>query len=215
MAEENLPYVVRDGDYLASIAHSRGVNPKDVWELDANEDLRKKRPSPDMLAPGDVLFLPVVKRKWIALDTGSNNALVATVPTVSIKLNLRKEGDDGKNLLSGNAYVIQGLPGGDVPGTFGDDGAVEFRAPVSVRQVTIVSDELGLQLPVRVGGLDPIETDSGLAHRLANLGYSDQIGGPDGAVAGSLMAFQKDQGLEESGTLDDATSKALVAAHGS
>jgi hypothetical protein len=111
--------------------------------------------------------------------------------------------------------VIQGLPGGDVPGTFSDDGTVEFRAPVSVGQVTIVSEELGLQLPVRVGGLDPIETDSGLAHRLANLGYSDQVGGSEGAAAGSLMAFQKDQGLEESGTLDDATSKALVAAHGS
>ena len=64
---DTIPYVVRQGDHLRSIAFSRGLDPDAVWQGDANSTLRKQRPNPDLLAPGDVLFLPVVEREWIAV----------------------------------------------------------------------------------------------------------------------------------------------------
>ena len=52
------PYVVRQGDYLTGLADRHGFDPKQVWEDQRNAELRAERPSPEVLAPGDIVFLP-------------------------------------------------------------------------------------------------------------------------------------------------------------
>jgi hypothetical protein len=53
------------------------------------------------------------------------------------------------------------------------------------------------------GTVDPVETDTGVTGRLADLGY----GGDDSTEA--LKAFQKREGLTVSGEADDATKNRL------
>jgi peptidoglycan hydrolase-like protein with peptidoglycan-binding domain len=66
-----------------------------------------------------------------------------------------------------------------------------------------------------LGGLDPHDTVSGAQARLANLGFYG--GAADGQLSpetrAALQAFQKAQGLEASGELDDSTQSALASAH--
>ena len=52
------PYVIRQGDYVAKLAHRHGFDAAEVWQLPKNETLRRKRGSPDILYPGDILYIP-------------------------------------------------------------------------------------------------------------------------------------------------------------
>ena len=51
------PYIVRQGDFLSKIAAQLGMDPSRIWELSENDELRARRPNPEMLAPGDVLHV--------------------------------------------------------------------------------------------------------------------------------------------------------------
>jgi Putative peptidoglycan binding domain len=207
------PYVVRDGDYLTKLAVARGATVDAVWNDPANARLKALRNNPDLLQPGDVLYLPAEKRKWISVANGENAIIQANVPTVAIRLVLHQEGDDGKNLLAGMKYRIEGLPIA-AEGTLNDEGLISIDVPVLIPLVFIVIDEAGLRYPVRVGAMDPVEESSGLRKRLIHLGYfHDGLGG-DQNVTSALKAFQAAQGIEVTGTPDEATRKALLDAHG-
>src|SRR5208337_3002899 len=53
-----VPYVVRQGDYLAQIAFRRGFVADRVWSAPENATLREARKDPNILAPGDILHVP-------------------------------------------------------------------------------------------------------------------------------------------------------------
>ena len=59
---EMRPYVVRQGEHLAGIAARYGFDPQPVWEHEANSELREQRRDPQILAPGDLLYIP---RGWV------------------------------------------------------------------------------------------------------------------------------------------------------
>ena len=74
---------------------------------------------------------------------------------------------------------------------------------------------------VRVGDIDPAGEVSGVRQRLRHLGFRAPLGTPEteeeanAADAEAIAAFQVSQGLEETGSLDDATLAALESEHGS
>ncbi len=209
------PYVVRSGDYLSSIAYAQGVLADDIWQHPGNSKIRDLRKNQEMLAPGDVLVIPVPERKWLPVSVGTTNKFVATPPTVKVKLTLTQHDLDAQaTQVAGLAYTVSGLPGPDLTGSIGGDGTVSFDVPVQVKQVMLTIDELGIEIPVQVGGMDPVEEPSGVRQRLTHLGYLDDAS-PNHPLDGALAAFQTDQKLPATGVADDATNKALVAANGS
>ncbi len=51
-------YTVKPGDYLVKIANEHGIaNWKTIWDHPNNAELRKKRKSPDVLFPGDQVYV--------------------------------------------------------------------------------------------------------------------------------------------------------------
>jgi hypothetical protein len=211
------PYVVRQGDYLAKLAHQFGFDADDVWNDPANGALRELRKTPDVLYPGDVLQLPVAKPESQSLVGGSGNAYAASIPCVEVILVLR---DDTGNLLPSEPCEIEGCgpPDGPAPPpTSSDgDGKITLAVPVTQREVTIHLPRKNVTLQVLVGDLDPIEETSGVQKRLQNLGYGDwsEADEEDETLAGATRAFQKDAGLEPTGTLDDELRQALLRRHG-
>ena len=125
MAGKKRPYVIRAGDYLTAIAYACGVTPETIWNDPANDALRKKRQNYDVLAPGDVLQVPIIQRKWLPIKVGSVNTFVATPPRVPIQLALYQD-DGGKNALSGMKYSIEGASGDGTEGTLDESGIVKF-----------------------------------------------------------------------------------------
>src|SRR5882757_9079041 len=51
-------HVVSQGECLSSIADHYGLLKQTIWDHSGNAELRRRRPNPDTLFPGDVLFVP-------------------------------------------------------------------------------------------------------------------------------------------------------------
>ena len=218
MAGVMTPYIVRQGDYLAKLAFVKGFDADEVWNDPKNEDLKKLRPDPNILAPGDVLYIPEKAKEPLPIEKGTENNYAATVPMITVRLQLQRAGQP----LAQLAYSIEGL-GRDVTDTTDGEGRLHFDVPVTLREVTVVLTESGTRYEVGVGDLNPHDELSGIRTRLAHLGYMEHVdrsGDYDedalryiGELA--LSAFQTDQGLDPTGKPDDATTAALVKAHGS
>lgn len=211
------PHVVRQGDYLTALAHRLGFDADAVWNDDHNRALRERRPSRDILQPGDVLQVPVrVPGAGLDLSPHMSNTYRARVPSVEIRVILR---DIAGHALADKAFVVRGA-GAPHHGTTDGDGLAAFRVPIRAREVSLTLEEAGRTFALRIGDLDPIGERSGVEKRLQHLGYLSPPAaerGPDddGALERAIGRFQTASGLTVSGAVDDATRDALLSAHGS
>lgn len=209
------PYVVKQGDYLDRIAHARGFDPEEVWNDPKNAELKGQR-APNLLHPGDILYVPDRKRTWLPLKGSTDNLYVAKVPRTKVRLMFK----DLDKPRAGEAYVVHGM-GEPEEGTTDGDGGVEVSVPVHVREVQISFPGSGVTYPVHIGDMDPIEEATGVRKRLQHLGYGSVAGvaedasdeDAEGAERAAIGAFQADQGMEATGEMDDATRAALAKAH--
>ena len=215
-------YVVRRGDHLVKIATSRNLDPDAVWNHPKNDDLRKRRTSMHVLCAGDVVFLPDPPPvKWRSLNVGSSNSFVATPKTVKISVVFSHTGKP----LAGEACTVDELPALGSLTTDGS-GALTFQAPVKLEHLTVTFPGIGAKYGLRVGHLDPIEEPSGVLQRLRNMGYTRRVPaggawralGPespeDAELLQALLEFQSEQGLPQTGILDQATRDKLADVHG-
>lgn len=204
------PYFVRQGDYLDSIADSYGFDAQAVWEDKKNEKLRKKRKNPNVLYPGDVLFIPDEDPQECSLAVGAENSYVAEETMVKVKFIGPPDQE----------YRIEGL---DPPkeDTSGGDGMVELEVPTSIHFLWVHYPALQLIFPLQIGHMDPVHKPSGMQGRLDNLGYGrtlltavveDMWGGAISAaelLSGSIARFQMRNDLPVTGERNETTVKKL------
>jgi hypothetical protein len=215
------PYVIKQGDYLAVLAYRFGFDADTVWNDDKNADLRKLRLDPNILWPTDVLYIPdqIDKDpKTHDLALGTTNNFVSHAPTVNMTILFSDEALVAQN------YTIEELP--ELTGLATVGGKASFAIPVTLTAFTIVFTDSGTTFAFDVGHMDPINTLTGVAKRLQNLGYlgpqPDEDNLDVNAVRMGVRLFKASQGaspddadLSDVGTLGDATASLLVAAHGS
>jgi hypothetical protein len=220
------PYVVRQGDYLAKIAARLGFDADSVWNAPDNDPLRAQGRTPNVLAPGDILYVPNDKPAWRSLDVGQTNEYVAGSPAVSLTMTFVDENGDP---LANTECVYDGLRAVTAPPAATDGaGSLQIQVPVDQEPFLLVFPSTQVSFMVRVGHVDPHTTAAGALQRLYNLGYGgrsyfgpEAAAGdlenpdPEGAFALMLRSFQHDRGLEQTGELDSATADALKDAHGS
>lgn len=206
-----IPYVIKQGDYLVKLAHELGFDLATILDHEKNAELKKKRPNPNVLYPGDVLFIPEPTPPATPVAQGTSNDYGATVPTVKVTLVL--EGD-GKPMAN-QACEVEGLP--ETSATTDGQGEVTFEVPVNVREFTVTLTGTDYQYQVMVAHVDPPTEQSGIRQRLTNLGHYRRASDPEDAeaYAGAVASFQQASGLPQTGEVDDATRDAIVAAHGS
>ena len=212
-------HVVCQGETLTIIALESGIPAKDIWEHDKNTDLRTARPDPDVLAPGDVIFIPEDKRPELSFSPGTANKYKAELPAVQLNMKVAAH--------AGEAFVIRTPSGKAIEGTVGEDGSLQAAIGPLARHVRLSFPQSAVEWEVAVGHLDPATLPSGARARLMNLGYMlsiEELFGIEVAEAmdattrplsDAIEAFQCDQGLPETGVLDQATADALVKQHGS
>jgi hypothetical protein len=207
-----IPYVVRQGDHLQRLAYRMGFDANKVWNHPKNKDLRTLRGDPNILSPGDLLYVPepddAVK---FSLAQGTTNDFVADIPTTKITIKFAVGGEPCAN----EPYQVT-TSSSQTSGTTDGSGTVSFDIPVSETEATVVFPSRALSFPIHVGHLDPAATESGVTQRLTHLGYLPIPGAvsPEEAMTRALVLLQTDHGLKITGTLDDDTRAALVSAHG-
>lgn len=206
-----IPYVIRQGDFITKLAARFGFDAGTVWSDPKNADLKKIRSSPEVLCPGDVLYIPEPKPKFLPVVVGAVNTFTGTVPTATVRLKLQHEGKPLANVACRLEGAGQAEP---LELTTGGDGSLTFCVPVHCDTALVVIDDPPARHPIFPGHMDPHEVSSGIRQRLVNLGYLDDAGADPETTAGSLAVFQSDSGLEPTGELDEPTRAMLIDAHG-
>jgi hypothetical protein len=216
-------HVVKPGEYLASLAYRFGFDADAVWNAPKNADLKKLR-DPNILAPGDILYIPMPPEGGVGLQVNAeaSNDFAARVPTVVVELVILDENGDP---CANEPVEVVGLPQPlEDPQTKGD-GSLSLEVSVVTESVTVGLPNRNQILQVWIGHLNPLddasEDLSGMAGRLANLGHlaagDVKFTAADGSLATAVKTFQKANAgkLNETGTLDEPTRLALKKAHGS
>ena len=202
---------VRPGDSLASIAETyRFPNWKTVWDAEENASLRDKRPNPEVLLPGDEVFIPEKRRRDESAQSSKKTRFrIKRAPWI-LRLAIK---DELGEPIANEPYELE-IPGAAPrEGETDGDGLIEEPVPPTVESATLWI--LGDELRLGVGDLDPVSAATGVQQRLNNLGHA--AGVVDGKIGrrttAALLAFQRQEGLPASGELDDETRQRLLAVH--
>jgi LysM domain len=172
------PYVIKQGDHLASLAHRYGFDADTVWNDESNADLQKLRTDPAILFPGDVLHIPdqMPRRPvWRSLQAGTTNSFSSDAPRIPVAIQFVF--DDGSP-RSSVACSIDELPDQADLQTDGS-GVLTLKVPVNQDVLHVTLADTGDQYVLRLGEMDPVDTVSGMFKRLQNLGYIDPDDGYD------------------------------------
>jgi hypothetical protein len=230
--EDGFYHKVADGEWVTKIAVKYNISnwKKTVWDHPKNAELSKRR-SPNILHPGDLIFIPAPNSKPVACPTDQQHRFI--VKRVMDTFQARLLDAAGKPIKN-EKYTLKIGPQ-EFSGTTDDNGEIHQQgiSPVGDHEGTLALPGVGIFHRVSVGGLNPTNATSdadhtrydggisGIQMRLKNLGYDP--GATDGVLsdetAEAIVLFQtlvmKLPPEKRTGQLDDDTRNAIVARHGS
>lgn len=211
-------YIVEAGEHLGVIARKFGYSNFSVlWDHPENAALKALRQEPTLLAPGDEVFIPDRVQLVFERLTDASHDFRAQVDT--LKVTFRLLGIDG--LPRKNAKVRIRVEGPETDGASQQfeqqlvtdgDGNVSVDIATHVDSGSIEIDDV--EYPLRIGGMDPVETQAGVLQRLQNLGYLPLEDEPDPTrLKLAIEDFQIDNDLPVTGERADIEAK-LKAVYG-
>jgi hypothetical protein len=209
-------HVVVDGEHLPGIAAKFGFSSfRTIFDHPENAELKKLRPNPNVLVPGDKVFIPDRELRNEEGATGQRNEFVRAGELLELRV---KVVDLGEKPLPGPCELAIELV--RVPMT---ESQNIFSAPIAPN-VTRATMEFSTpdpgknqqqKFPLFVGGLDDVKEFSGQQQRLNNLGYFAGFS-PKSTLQfkWAVEEFQVDHQLGVDGVCGPLTQKALVKEHG-
>ncbi len=209
---------VAQGECLASLAKQYGfANYLAIWNHPKNGALQSKRKNPNILLPGDMVFIPDKQDKQEERSTGWQHQFQVNRPRVLLRVVIR----DGKGQPYANKRFSLAINNHALMGVTTAQGLLEKEVPVDATQATLTlctgeSDKVGfLVWKLFIGHLDPPDSPTGVQARLNNLGF--YCGAVDGIygirTARALRAFQLVNGIPDTGKMDAATCERLRLLH--
>jgi N-acetylmuramoyl-L-alanine amidase len=228
-------HIVEQGECLARIAERYGFRSfRTVYDDPGNAALRERRPNPDLLYPGDVVFIPEKRRKEVPRSTGLRHLFRVAGQRRVLRLVI--EDVAGEKMKSAEYELT--IDGKVERGVIGADGLIEHEIPLDATAGTLIVKYLindfkltghaGQKVvgqyvwPLEIAHLNPVKNAadkgvSGYQARLRNMGYDpgpiDGIVGPRTKAA--LIAFQEDNPpLSVDGICGPATLAKLVELYG-
>ena len=216
-------HLVEQGDYLAKIAARYGFTDwRVIWNHPQNAALRGRRANPNVLYPGDEVFVPEREPKQEPAVTDRRHRYQVSRPHLRVNVVLDQF---FKRRLAGVECVLR-AGGREVAQPTDADGRISLDIPpdthegvIIVRDSDTIFDEA--VIPIRVGDLDPVDEESGQRGRLNNLGYfagpfaEKSTAGNDKAFKSAVEEFQCDVDLPVDGKCGPRTQQKLVEVHGS
>ncbi|HYV45592.1 MAG TPA: peptidoglycan-binding protein [Myxococcaceae bacterium] len=208
-------HTVRQGECLSQIARRYGFSDfRIIYNHPSNADFKRKRPNPDLIHPGDQVFIPEPEAKKVEVAAGQAHRF--KLKDAKRKLHLRLRDVHGEPLRN-VAYTLD--LGSEVREKQTDgEGAVKEEVPL--HQQTAVLAIQGVAWTLQIGDLNPVdevgEDLTGVQARLKNLGYGSGAidGRPSAPTQAAIRAFQEDHDLEVDGTCSSAFKDKLVEEYG-
>jgi N-acetylmuramoyl-L-alanine amidase len=203
---------VEQGDTISGLARRHGFVASAIWNDPRNKELRDRREDPNILYPGDKVFIPEPRMKY---ESGATEKRHRFRKLGSLQVSIAVL-DIYHQPLADVQYhfVVDGVE--QEPGVTDDKGMAKAKIPIANSEV-VLHLPWGA-IPVRLGYLDPARTVRGMQQRLRNLGIDpgpiDGILGPKTARA--IREFQLAEskaGLRPTGQVDEPTIKRLREVH--
>lgn len=203
---------VKQGECMESIAYEQGFFWKTLWTDSHNAELKEKRGNPNVLLPGDQVFIPDKRVGRCCGATEQKHRFRRKGVPSRIHLVLERN----EQPLANVPYVLD-IDGRIFESTTNDKGEVQHPIPPNAKQGKLIvgsaPDTEVFELVL--GYLDPIDDLRGVQARLNNLGFD--CGLPDGQLSEqtvrALKSFQEAAGLPANGGLDPQTNEALQEEH--
>jgi len=212
-------HIVKQGEHITRIAEKHGFSSYDLlWQRPENAQLKTLRRNPNVLAPGDEVFIPEREQRTETGPTEERHRFLAK--RTPLKLRLKLIGFDGKPIASTPCTLeVEGDSKEKSTDTAGmiesPIGATDEAGRLTIRQPKQGAD---VQLSLMIGHLNPVDLASGQQARLNNLGYfAGDIGGEvdQELLKSAVEEFQCDSGLTVDGVCGEKTRKKLTEVHGS
>lgn len=211
-------HVVEQGEHLSQIAKQHGFpDYKIVWDHPENADLKKLRKNPNVLFPGDEVFIPDKEEKEESGPTDKRHSFV--VDKEKLKLVLVLEDLFEKPIAGATCALIAGNQSFQL--TSDSKGKIEHEIPLDATSgfLVIQSDQTPFKddpIPLKIGHLHPVDELTGQVARLNNLGYfPGKLDGSDTvAFKSAVEEFQCDHGLKVDGICGQHTQAKLKEVHG-
>ncbi len=211
---------VRQGECIASIAKLYHFpDYRTIWNHARNVRLKRRRPNPNILYPGDRVYIPDITERDESRGTGALHRFEVPLYEVRLRLVIRNR---AREPYAGKRYELRVRDDATHSGTTAANGLIEETVPadaeaatlrVWLEDATVGPDPFECRL--MVGHLDPVETNYGVQARLNNLAFP--CGGVDGVVGtltrGALTSFQTAEELEPTGRADPPTRERLTQRH--
>lgn len=199
-------HIVKQGECIESIAFEHGLFWETVWNDSQNAELKQKRKDPNVLLPGDEVFITDKREKTESCATEKRHRF--RKKGVPAKVVIRFEIDGEQRADEPYFVVIDGIRSN---GRTDDEGMVKLFISPGAKKGRITFPESERQYDLILGGLDPISELSGVQGRLMDLGF---FPGPvDNKMSPELIeavrTFQEKNDLKATGTLDDDTRQTI------
>jgi N-acetylmuramoyl-L-alanine amidase len=204
---------VQQGDTILKLAHEHKIGWARIWNHPNNEALRAKRYDPNILLPGDEVFVPPVEVGVRSASTGLTHKFQLKSPPYFFVLYLRDErGEPFANVK----YVLK-VGGATFSGKTTPEGRIAHEVDPTAREGTLeywdpADPEVPTKWKLAIGGLDPVDDVRGVQTTLLNLGYTPgpATGSMNEKTKSALKDFQRHIGIENpTGEMDDRTRAAL------
>jgi hypothetical protein len=211
-------HIVAQGEYLSTIAAEYGfIDYALIWNDAGNAQLKALRANPNVLLPGDSVYIP---------DMQQGNASGATSKRHTFEINqkqlrLRLILEDMYEKPIANTPALLYFDQQQVAATTDQQGKIDQAVPNGLQTCAVVlngdaTPYQGNTFSVKIGHLDPVDTLSGQQGRLNNLGYlagsSEDPSSPQ--FLSAVEEFQCDHDLKVDGVIGPATQAKLKTIHG-
>lgn len=210
---------VEQGECLSSIAKKyEFTNWRSIYDDPQNAEFRRRRPNPNIIYPGDELFIPHKDLKELSGQTEKRHKFKLVKPMRVLRIAVE---DRDRKRMTNQAYTLT-VDEEEYPRRYTDDkGMLEELIRVDAKEAKLTIGKY-IWDTLLIADLNPIEADtpdegvSGAQGRLLNMAYDvgpvDGILGPKTRAA--LKQFQADVEIEVTGRLDDLARAKLAERHG-
>jgi len=208
-----MPYhTVVQGEHITRITVKYGF--KDfhtIWDQPENAELRQKR-NPNVLLPGDRIFIPERKEKRETAATEQRHRFQAKGLRVMLRIIVR---DVNNKPVSSTECRLE-VEGQAQTLATDDKGKIERSIPADAEKGKLTVPSRKLEFPLRIGHLDPVTESSGQRARLDNMGYYAGFEKTDEQqLRWAVEEFQCNNNLRPvSGECDARTQEKLKSVYG-
>jgi N-acetylmuramoyl-L-alanine amidase len=211
-------YVIEEGDCLSSLARqARLAHWRKIYDHPANSSLRRLRTDPNVIMPGDRVFIPDCEVNEHRAATDIPHQYDHTRDRTRLRIVVADE--DGQPYRDYRYKLTVGKQ--EFKGHTDDHGLIdqEIDPVAETGELTVWWDlphPLHCKWLLKIGHLDPVEDVSGIQGRLNNLAFDagpvDNVAGPRTRAA--VRRFQSKYKLGVDGIAGPATQHKLKEVHG-